>query len=144
MSTKRYPPLTAEELPDLRRSSDITWGQWLMCAGEKAGNLHHILIHASTNPLTMRAIRRACQMLGKDKPTVWPGDRIKLNTEIGKALLGTPNGRAVPYFLSHHRATLGHKAVFEMNLFFTESDLFLAEACFLFYIQSADRHDSAQ
>ncbi|KAF1844111.1 uncharacterized protein K460DRAFT_262190, partial [Cucurbitaria berberidis CBS 394.84] len=106
-----------DQMPELQRSSDITWGQWKMCAGEKAENLHHIIIHASTNTTTQRAIRRACHELGKDRPMVWPGYRIRLDTEVGKALLGTPNGRAVPYFLSQHRATLGHKVVVEMDIF---------------------------
>ncbi|KAH7401224.1 hypothetical protein BKA66DRAFT_449998 [Pyrenochaeta sp. MPI-SDFR-AT-0127] len=146
MATKRIPPVPEDQLPELRRSSDITWGQWECYAGKDAGKLHYILIHASTNRLTQCAIRRACNMMGYDKPMSWPGYRVEFtpDSEIGKALLGTPNGRAVAYFLSQHRDTLGHKVVTHMDMFFMRSFHQPLEVCFLFYIQQAHRHDSTR
>lgn len=106
-----------------------------MLAGDKAANLRFILIHASTNALTQRAIQRACIMLNKDKPTLWPGDRIDVDSEIGKALLGTPNGRAVAYLLSQHRETLVNVTIHQFTVFLMKSWEMSSQACFLFQLQ---------
>jgi hypothetical protein len=88
MGARRETPVPAAQMPELRFSSDITWAQWEIVARENVANVRYILVHACTNAVTQRAVRRACQSFGTEKPGRWPGVRVIVDSEVGRALLG--------------------------------------------------------
>lgn len=87
MGAKRLPPVT--KLPELRRASDINWGQWVGLAGNKASNIRYMIAWCIINETSGRGIRRALKTQREDMlPVGWPGSTFGTETPEGKALLG--------------------------------------------------------
>jgi hypothetical protein len=49
----------------------------------------------------------------------WPGLTFTMETDEGKALLGTPNGSGIAWLLVQHRKYLSHKAVEKVQLWYS-------------------------
>lgn len=81
------PPISGDDLPALRASSDLLWGIWQMVTGQpdKAKNLQSLFSISITNEEALSIIKRA---LGDDKLKAWPGTSFSLSSDQGKALLG--------------------------------------------------------
>ena len=47
----------------------------------------------------------------------WPGTTFKMDTEVGKALLGSPNGYGVAWLLANHIVAMGSKTVDQVTVF---------------------------
>lgn len=118
MGRSKSPPV--DQLPDLRQSSDIMWGQWRLHAGARASQIKYYIINAITNSDTGPVIQRAVES-GKVAPLKkWPGASFGMETDEGKALLGTPVGVGVGFLLAQHKAQLGNKVISKVDVFLPE------------------------
>ncbi|KAF2713785.1 hypothetical protein K504DRAFT_488107 [Pleomassaria siparia CBS 279.74] len=131
-ASQRSPPVT--ELPELRRSSDVTFGQWAMVAQQNIQHIKFIGIWAITNIQSATTIARALENVGKTLEA-WPGTDFAMATAEFKAILGTPSGTGIAYFLAQHKAQLGKKRIYSVRVFNHESRMKGKDACLMFYIQ---------
>lgn len=53
-------------------------------------------------------------------PPNWPGVDFWMDTDAGKAILGSPNGNGVGWLLAQHHAQLGRKAISRVTVFDTQ------------------------
>lgn len=105
-------PLTAALVP-LRQWSDVTWLEWQhQTSGNFAQqrNLKYICRYDIVNEDTRDAIVEAVGGLANlDR---WPNRRTLRPFDAGfMALLGTPNGQGIGWFLAQHRVALGERDV---------------------------------
>jgi hypothetical protein len=106
---------------DLQHWSDAVFIQWKSWDFElEIRNLRYVLRFTINNDHTLAVINQildAHRPLGKGCPS-WPGITIDVDSEDGKALLGTPNGSGVAWLLIQHKANsqVGHKSVKKVTL----------------------------
>lgn len=103
--------------PALKQWSDVAFLQWKQQAtneGVAVQNLKYILRYNVQNDETTEVIM---ECLNHGTPGLWPGIEFDINSEEGRALLGTPNGYGVGYLLLQHRADLGQKMIRSVNIF---------------------------
>ncbi|KAI4949426.1 hypothetical protein J4E91_005165, partial [Alternaria rosae] len=96
-----------DELPALRMSSDLAWAFWRRASGDRLWNIKLIGSLTVVNSETEKIIDRAMKRTALDEVPVWPGVDYLYNTDSYLAILGSPNGRAVGYFLAQHKSQLG-------------------------------------
>ncbi|KAJ4346296.1 hypothetical protein N0V95_005506 [Ascochyta clinopodiicola] len=121
---ERTPPVGKDGLPALQRYSDVAWLFWARQATNK-NKLKYFFTISITNEHTQRAIRRALKTTNK-KYGPWPGATFSTNSEAGKALLGSPNGRAHGYFLAQHKPQLGgNMYISKIQVFHGETEPFI-------------------
>lgn len=114
------------QLPDLQKWSDVAWLFWEMsCKGEGVGvgNLNYVFRVQIVNDNTRFIVSRA---LGSTSVGAWPGTAFNMDTDQGRAILGTPNGSGVAWFLINHQMQMGTRTVKSVNVFSTENGLQLA------------------
>ncbi|KAF2624314.1 hypothetical protein BU25DRAFT_157490 [Macroventuria anomochaeta] len=104
-ATERKPPVPKEGLPALQRFSDVAWLFWAKQTARK-NNVRYMFTIAIVNEETQKAIRRALKSTNATYGP-WPGATFSTDSDEGKVLLGSPNGRAYGYFLSQHKRELG-------------------------------------
>jgi hypothetical protein len=106
---KRVP--LADELPAIRSVSDIAWAFWNRVHGdaETLRNTRYLFVTMNINKETNQHVQRALSTLDPPKGDVevWPGHEFSMETDAGKALLGSPVGRWAGYFLMQHKRQLG-------------------------------------
>jgi len=99
----------------LQKWSDVAFPEYRhICqgSGNNPNELKYIFRHNILNDPTRRIILKACTDAGTTNgPPKAPGVTWNIDTEAGKAFLGSPNGNGVGYFLLMHRADLGWKIV---------------------------------
>ncbi|KAK3113576.1 hypothetical protein LTR53_009021 [Teratosphaeriaceae sp. CCFEE 6253] len=114
--------------PPMNRLSDVLWYQWAdacQTTGHDPGNIKYFYRHNIIEKLTRRIMK-----VIEAKPGVkWPGRMYSMNggteseeTQIAKALLGTPNGHAVGFFLAQHRREIKKKLTVDRVQFWGEPD----------------------
>jgi hypothetical protein len=98
-----------EELPHIRSFSDIAWAYWNRAAVDDLKNIKYFLVTMIINTETNQHVKRALQGLNppKDEANGWPGAKFDVDSDAGKALLGSPVGRWAGYFLMQHKRQLG-------------------------------------
>ncbi|OAL51078.1 hypothetical protein IQ07DRAFT_586641 [Pyrenochaeta sp. DS3sAY3a] len=99
-----------EELPHIRTLSDFAWAFWNRAAGSgDLTNIKYFFVTLIINTETNKHVRRALASLEVPKEEIgyWPGTEFSMDTEAGKALLGSPVGRWGGYFLIQHKRQLG-------------------------------------
>ncbi|KAF1851022.1 uncharacterized protein K460DRAFT_271378 [Cucurbitaria berberidis CBS 394.84] len=108
------------ELPELRSLSDVLWGFW----NRENPNIKNIryygvnmVMNEDTNKLIARALRNK-----KKKLSPWPGIAFSTDTDEGKAILGSPVGATIAYFLTQHKAQLGFKVVTKVTIVCDEGE----------------------
>ena len=79
-------------------------------------SLNYIFSNAITNIYTVPIMNRAWQSAGA-QPGPWPGVTFQLNTQVGKALLGTPNGIAAAWLLINHGSAFQSRTVKSITIF---------------------------
>jgi len=86
---ERRPKVSADQVPPLYRSSDISWAMWLKLAGPigQLTNIKYYFSLAISNELTSRIMARALKESG-DVLSPFPGKRYWTNLPEGSALLG--------------------------------------------------------
>jgi hypothetical protein len=135
---KRVP--LADELPAIRSVSDIAWAFWNRVHGdaESLQNIRYLFVTMIINKETNQHVQRALSTLDPPKrdAEVWPGHEFSMETDAGKALLGSPVGRWAGYFLMQHKRQLGgNKYISKMRVFKSEKEG--SWPYFLFYVDSA-------
>jgi hypothetical protein len=134
MSQRYDPPKRA---PPLNKLSDVLFINWQSSAkGEDISNLKYFFRLHIKNDLTKARIKDAA---GEVIPR-WPGTSFGMNQEEGQALLGTPNGLGVAYFLIEHKKQLNVKIPTKVTVFSTPSPSEGDEdyVHLLFYIDDVD------
>jgi hypothetical protein len=98
-----------EESPHIRSFSDISWAFWNCAAAGNIQNIRYFFVTTIINTETNRHVRRALETLTPPKTETegWPGVDFDMDTDAGKALLGSPVGRWAGYFLIQHKRRLG-------------------------------------
>jgi hypothetical protein len=108
-------------LPRLLQWSDIAFLQW-MAAGDlsTASNLKYVLRLNIGNYGTLAIIQHILDSPKMfDADFLWPGVTFGMDTEEGKALLGSTNGSGIGFLLAQHKQRLGmHKSVKQVTLFY--------------------------
>ncbi|KAF2733103.1 hypothetical protein EJ04DRAFT_416937, partial [Polyplosphaeria fusca] len=122
----RHPPIPFSVLPALKHISDLQYLVWEAMANEKrhaVNGIHYILLAAISNIETLRLIHRALTNVGKTLQP-WPGLVFGTgqNRPEGNAILASPHGLAVAFFLLQHRATLGYMYVDNVRVFAADTD----------------------
>jgi hypothetical protein len=118
-------PLT-EELPAIRSVSDIAWAFWNRAHGTQGlDNIKYLFVVMIINKETNQHVKRALGTLSspRDEPDGWPGHDFNMDTNEGKALLGSPVGRWAGYFLIQHKRQLGgNKYISNVRVFKSEKE----------------------
>ncbi|KAJ4305764.1 hypothetical protein N0V90_001296 [Kalmusia sp. IMI 367209] len=109
----RYPPL--------KHVSDMLWGQW-SCLKDRprVDNIRIYIVTQVLNDKALDIIWRVIRSAGLGCWQMWPGTRLGMETEEGRALLGTPVGQGIRYLLAQHKAQLGSKTVTMVDLYEAE------------------------
>lgn len=96
-------------IPRLHQLSDALWEVWKRIT-DRPKTLRFVASHRITNPVTSPLLD---YLFERDRDSVQvPWDRrltFGLDSDEGKALLGTPNGVAVAWLLIHRHDTLGSR-----------------------------------
>lgn len=58
----------------------------------------------------------------RDTYEVWPGMTFPIDSEDGKAILGTLNGAGVAWLLAQHKKELGNLAIEKVTVFYAENE----------------------
>lgn len=117
--------------------SDIAWAFWDRAAVtiEQRQNVRYMFVTMIINKETNQHIHRALSE-AKFALDGWPGTEFSMDSEAGKALLGSPVGRWAGYFLvQHKRQPGGNRWISKVRVF--ESEKEGSWSYFLFYVESS-------
>lgn len=135
---KRAP--LAEELPAIRSVSDIAWAFWSRAhGGIGLENINYLFVVMIVNKETNQHVKRALGTLSppREEADGWPGHDFTMDTDSGKALLGSPVGRWAGYFLMQHKRQLGgNKYISKVRVFKSEKEG--SWPYFLFYVEGPE------
>ncbi|KAF2023568.1 hypothetical protein EK21DRAFT_80594 [Setomelanomma holmii] len=146
-------PITPDQLPLLRSSSDTAWGFWNQ--GNKPENIPKIkyilainIINDQTRFLFKKAMELWVPPEGQERPTrnlPYPGITWKLNGDNeGLALLDSPNGLGAAYLLLQHKRQLGGaKTITKIKIWRSEDEDY-DEPNVIFYVGDDTGHERGQ
>lgn len=112
------PPVTSPIVP-LKQWSDVAYLQYVDKASEASvppSNLKYVFRIQIENEDTISIMTQA---LEGAPLSPWPGTKVGMSDDRGKALLSTPNGNGVAWLLAQHKAQLGVKIVTDVTMFAT-------------------------
>ncbi|KAI7332510.1 hypothetical protein KC315_g4632 [Hortaea werneckii] len=127
MGGKKSPPMVASEIVPLKQWSDVTFIQYQdyckqhetttstfeACLKGLRGVMRANVVGAKTREIANEALSQSGRLLrGWDHRATWA-----IEEESAQAILATPNGQGVAWFLAQHKAQLGHKIVTEVSVF---------------------------
>jgi hypothetical protein len=94
------------------------------------------------NPITWAAAQRAVASRGHQTIACYPGETFDMDSEQGKAILGTPNGAGVAWLLIQRKRELGHATVKDVTVFCAHYEGMSAGDCpsLLLRIAETDAH----
>ncbi|KAI2476620.1 hypothetical protein Ptr902_11967 [Pyrenophora tritici-repentis] len=103
--------------PSLAHWSDAAFLQWASMHQDEQGvrSLNYILREDIQNANTLHIAGHIIRDLPQYH--TWPGAVFPDSSDECMALLGTPNGSGIAWFLAQHREQLGHKVVDRVALF---------------------------
>ncbi|KAL8782272.1 MAG: hypothetical protein Q9213_005546, partial [Squamulea squamosa] len=107
-------------IPPLARWSDVTWTMWK----EKGGgnDLQYIGHDFIANPKTESVMDYIFEQAGKgDDPPEFPGLEFGMDSDEGRALLGTPNGIGAARLLIDRASQLGRRDI-RIHIFHSEPE----------------------
>jgi len=122
-----------DQYPALQRWSDVVFLTWAsVCqktgGSEKVKGLKHFFryhIKPKSTP-TLNIILEALGVKGPADVKIWPpnqdhidGQTFDANSDGGKALIGTPHGSGICWFLWQHQDDLGTKTIDKITVFRT-------------------------
>ena len=87
--------------------------------GSPVSNLNKILHSEISNQDTRNIVENVCDRLGDEKPDPCPpedGLSYGINSDEGKALLGTPNGLGAGWLLAQHRSEFPGKMITSVRI----------------------------
>ena len=106
---------TPGELPKLRALSDLLWAGWCRAVqaeaerGARLVGVKYLFSVQITNDETKSIIQRALETKRKTLVKLWPGESFGMDTEAGRALLGSPNGKRWGYLVTQRKKEIGVK-----------------------------------
>ena len=113
----------APGVPGLHHWSDVTalvWRNETDRLDRDPRKLRYILHQFVTNSLTTQIVKES---LGNDSEALeWPGVPFMMDSQEGRAILGSPNGKSILRLLLHHRKLLGRKTVQRVTYFSQEAN----------------------
>ncbi|GAB1727179.1 hypothetical protein NU195Hw_g8094t1 [Hortaea werneckii] len=127
MGGRKSPPMVGAEIVPLKQWSDVTFLQYQeyckqqsttimpfeACLKDLRGVMRANVVSAKTREIANEALQKSGKVLATwDKRVTWTIDE-----EAAQALLATPNGQGVAWFLAQHKAQLGRKIVSEVSMF---------------------------
>ena len=77
------------------------------------------------NPETLSITSQALRLKETEAHPKWPGRDFKAQSDGFAALLASPNGCGVAWFLGQHKAQLGHKTITSIRVWGEHDDVFL-------------------
>ncbi|KAL8860948.1 MAG: hypothetical protein Q9178_002703 [Gyalolechia marmorata] len=106
-------------VPPLHRWSDVTWALWK----EKGGgnDLRYIGRDFIANPRTESVMQYIFSQAGKGDEPPFPGLEFGMDSDEGRALLGTPNGIGTARLLIDRASELGRRDI-RFHIFYSEPD----------------------
>ncbi|KAK3702099.1 hypothetical protein LTR37_015074 [Vermiconidia calcicola] len=113
-------PVTGADLIPLRQWSDVVFLQWQeFCENdlERISMLSTIVRVGIINEATVRIAKEALRRNGKEIEDWDNGELFFINQDEAKALLATPNGQGVVWFLAQHQDQLGRQHVWGVRVF---------------------------
>ncbi|RMZ01279.1 hypothetical protein D0864_03496 [Hortaea werneckii] len=127
MGRRKSPPMVGAEIVPLKQWSDVTFLQYQeyckqqsttimpfeACLKDLRGVMRANVVSAKTRDIANEALQKSGKVLASwDKRVTWTIDE-----EAAQALLATPNGQGVAWFLAQHKAQVGRKVVTEVSMF---------------------------
>jgi hypothetical protein len=122
-----------DSAPDLKNWSELTWLAWKKLAtADQLPNVNYIVRRYITNQDTVQMLNSCIRkrypfsspqgQLGR--APAWE-NRVKFTPDMDDfiALLGTPNGKGVGWFMVQHQSTLGKKGVVSITVWGPGSEL---------------------
>lgn len=122
-----------EELPKLQRLSDIFWGHWVR-ENPDISNIRYFWMMNVVNQETVEILARALHDAGK-KYAPWPGTTFDMDSDAGKAILGSANGAVFAWFLIQHEEQLGNKWIPKVTVFLPDKGRRGQEAHLIFNVE---------
>ncbi|KAI4682345.1 uncharacterized protein J4E88_005235 [Alternaria novae-zelandiae] len=119
----------AIELPSLRHWSDVAFLQYLSSFPEppiRPIPLNYVFRVQIQNAATSLVLNKIISKHATFTYEMWPGITFGMDSEEGKAILGTPNGCGVAWMLIQHKKAFGEKNIEKVTLFHAakKDDLF--------------------
>lgn len=113
----------AEEIPALHHWSDVAFLQYSSAAttSELPLPLNYIFRNTITNPDTFAITSHVLVKQGYKDYEEWPGVIFDVDSEEGRAILGTPSGSGIVWLLAQHKQQLGEKRITKITLFCAET-----------------------
>lgn len=134
---EQKPPITEDaDLPKLQRWSDVTWLQLINLENVDIVNIRYVFQSPVENKASMSLIARALQRR-KTELSTWPGGTIHMNSDEGKAILGSPSGTGVAYLLAQHKRQLGKKTISRVTVFADDGKSEKRPASLIFHVVDA-------
>lgn len=103
------PETISRSVPPLNRLSDAIWTTWSARTGPNARGLRYLGRDNVVNPDTLSVMKGIFAALHHVEQVFWPGVTSSIDSMIGQALLGTPNGVAAAWLLIDHHSILGRR-----------------------------------
>ncbi|KAL8997832.1 MAG: hypothetical protein Q9169_003005 [Polycauliona sp. 2 TL-2023] len=104
--------LPGSPLPSLHRWSDVIWQNWtsICTATSTPPSALRYIIHRDIFTTSTRRIMEYIEVVGKDGLDLpWPGNVYGMDSEDGKALLGSVHGLGVAWLVVDHSGVLGRR-----------------------------------
>ncbi|KAL5374125.1 hypothetical protein DPSP01_012186 [Paraphaeosphaeria sporulosa] len=137
---ERNPPVPFNDLPEIRTLSDLQFTVWEEEASyindNAVNNLQWYFVASILNEEARQIIKGALMQLnqGIDQPLrPWPGLWVPITVDAGRAILGSPVGKTLGYFLVQHKQKLGNMWVDGVVIF--QGDTMHGSACLAFHIR---------
>lgn len=116
------------EVPPLHHWSDIAYLQWLKTSTSASSPvplpapIKFVLRLKIQNVDTYSILNKITARHGLTGYPPWPGIVLDIESDEGKAVLGTPNGAGVAWLLIQRKKELGHKRVEKVTFFCVPSE----------------------
>lgn len=111
MGRAETPPVTGTDVVPLKQWSDVVFLQWQdFCNNDQTcmRGLQAVVRTTIINPITIRITNQALQNSGKALNWWGQGQAFyDISSDEGQAILATPNGQGVVWFLAQHKVQLG-------------------------------------
>lgn len=102
-----------KQAPPFKKLSDVLFLNWQSLGGD-IQNMKYFFRQHIKNDLTKDRIKEA---VGQVVPRWSERVTFKMSDEKGQAMLGTPNGIGVAYFMIQHKQELGVRAPTKVDVF---------------------------
>ena len=136
------PPVTGDNVIPLKRWSDVIFLNYQsLMVGRGKDAMHRLKYIFRMRVNNKKSVKIMEGILGggslRESIKAWPGVYYGMETDDGRALLGTPNGLGVAWLLIQHKKQLGRKTVAGVRLYRNKDDN-LASLCF--YLKDVPLH----